>query len=251
MGVPKLLITVGTGAGGGGGMGGTLFEATLASHLASRLRRICAVVPGWIPGFDDIAERYKEKLQENQEETHRSRDLEGHKETRDQKHVEKRKDRRREKQEGEYLAAHREPRRGERVKFLKMEKPVPMSESLKAGWTWVVTNLKPDGVMISLADKPLVAAETIDIIIDAYGASDREICVPTYRGTRGHPVIISSSLGAEVMALEGDRGAGQVLAARRDRITEVAVASDSVVFDVDSSDDVEALKARLGAIGRP
>lgn len=189
MGRPKLLIPLGS---------GTVFEATLACHLASRVRSICAVVPGWVPGFANVAERHE----------------------------------------------------CERVKFLRIDKPAPMSESLKSGWGWVTANLKPDAVMISLADKPLVSAETIDMIIANYTASGREICVPVYRGTWGHPVIMSSSLGREVMALEGDRGAGEILAARRDRLAEVPVATDTVVFDVDASDDVRALRARLGASGR-
>lgn len=189
MGTPKLLIPID---------GGTLFEVTLRRHIASRLRSICAVVPGWIPGFGDIAESHE----------------------------------------------------SERVKLLRIEKAVPMSGSLKWGWGWVAANLKPDAVMISLADKPLVATDTINLLIDAYTEADCDICVPVYRGMRGHPVVISSSLGAEVMAIRGDRGAVQVLAAHAERIKEVEVASDAVVFDVDAGDDVRVLRERLGASGR-
>lgn len=230
MGLPKLLIPIGLGsasseqasvaasgagpasrgiagggdAGGAGSTGGTVFEMALANHLASRVRSVCAVIPGWIPGFDEAAEKQLKRR-----------------------------------------------RAAARLALVKMDKPAAMSASLKAGWAWVAANLGPDAVMISLADKPLVDAATIDLVIDAYQASDREICVPVYRGTRGHPVIIGSSLGEEVMALEGDRGAERVLAARRDRVTEVRVASDAILFDVDSGGDVETLRARLGALGRP
>lgn len=50
MGEPKLLLKLG---------GSTLFEHVLAVHLASRLRRVCAVVPGWLDGFGDIVRRLK------------------------------------------------------------------------------------------------------------------------------------------------------------------------------------------------
>ncbi|MGD9140536.1 MAG: nucleotidyltransferase family protein [bacterium] len=45
MGEPKLLLNLG---------GRTLFEHVLAVHLASRVRRVCAVVPGWLDGFGEI-----------------------------------------------------------------------------------------------------------------------------------------------------------------------------------------------------
>jgi molybdenum cofactor cytidylyltransferase len=104
--------------------------------------------------------------------------------------------------------------------------------------------------MISLADKPLVASGIIDSVIDAYAAAGRDICVPVHRGMRGHPVILSRELGAEIEALEGDRGAERVLAARRDRVAEVQVASDAVLVDVDAACDLEQLKARLAESGR-
>lgn len=139
--------------------------------------------------------------------------------------------------------------RDERVRFLGMMEPCPMSQSLKSGWSWVESNWKPDAVMISLGDKPLVTSETIDLLIGSYISGGRGILVPTYHGTWGHPVIVSSSLGEEIMHLDGDRGALEVLTAHRDLICEVPVDSDEVVFDVDSSEDIVLLKKRLGLNG--
>lgn len=47
MGKPKLLLRLGN---------RTLFEHVLAAHLESSVRRICAVVPGWLKGFEEVIE---------------------------------------------------------------------------------------------------------------------------------------------------------------------------------------------------
>ena len=188
MGEPKLMLPLGE---------RTIFEVVLASHLASSLRGICAVVPGWLPGFREMAERHKSG----------------------------------------------------RLKLVELDEPGPMSGSLKAGWQCVERAWKPDGIMISLADKPLVAAKTIDQLIARYVGGKREICVPVYAGKWGHPVVLSSRLGAEIMALQGDRGAIDVLTADRARVDELEVESDGIIIDVDTAEDVGELRTRLGLNG--
>jgi len=134
----------------------------------------------------------------------------------------------------------------ERVHFLQIARPCVMSESLKTGWTWVQEHQRPDGVMISLADKAAVGTETIDLMVRSYSAGDHAICVPVHAGRWGHPVVISSSLGEEILRIEGDRGAVEVLAAHRSEVREIPVETDEVLFDIDSAADLAALKARLG-----
>jgi len=138
---------------------------------------------------------------------------------------------------------------GGRAVLLEMDAPCPMSQSLKSGWAWVCERRDPGGVMISLADKPLVSAATIDALVAAYRGTWRPICVPTYRGAWGHPVILNPALGPEVMALAGDRGAIEILERHRGEIEEVPVESDEVIFDVDSAEDLAALTARWQARG--
>ena len=139
----------------------------------------------------------------------------------------------------------------ERVRFLAMEKPCAISESLQAGWDRLVSNSHPDGIMISLADKPLVTAPTIDAVVQAYDEIDCDACVPIYRGSWGHPVIVSPALGGEIGRLRGDRGALAVLQAHRERLREVPVDSDEIVFDVDGRRDIAELESRLASRGIP
>jgi len=48
MGEPKMLLGLGS---------GTLFEHVLSNYLASSVRHITAVVPGWLEGFESLRER--------------------------------------------------------------------------------------------------------------------------------------------------------------------------------------------------
>jgi molybdenum cofactor cytidylyltransferase len=136
-----------------------------------------------------------------------------------------------------------------RATFVEIARPCPMSETLKTGWRWLMDNAGPDAVMISLGDQPLVTARTINRLIEAYQASDLPICVPIYKGSWGHPVIISSEFGGDVMRLEGDRGAKPILMANHDRIETVEVDSDEVVTDLDSIETLRTLRKRLGTDG--
>jgi molybdenum cofactor cytidylyltransferase len=136
-----------------------------------------------------------------------------------------------------------------RTTYVKMERPCEMSHSLRAGWAWVRDNLSPGGVMIGLADQPLVRSVTIDRIIDCYLASSRPITVPVYRGRRGHPVIAGSEFDGDIMQLSGDRGARDILEHHPDVVHEVDVDSDEVLIDFDNIDELDAIKARLAAHG--
>jgi molybdenum cofactor cytidylyltransferase len=138
---------------------------------------------------------------------------------------------------------------GDRVTFLMMDEPCAMSDSLKAGWRWILDNTGAGGVMISLADQPLIGPGTLDILIDGYRAGDKPICIPTCRGRRGHPVIIGRELDGVIMGLEGDRGARDILTRRPELVAEIEVGSDEILLDLDRTGDLQVIKARLEGRG--
>jgi molybdenum cofactor cytidylyltransferase len=134
---------------------------------------------------------------------------------------------------------------GERVEFLKITKPCSMSDSLKHGWRRLQESVGPDAVMISLGDMPLVKPGTIDRLIERFLKSGKPICVPVWENRWGHPVVISSGLGDEIMELEGDQGAKDVLARHRHDVERVAVDSSEVLIDIDCPRDRIMMLSRL------
>jgi molybdenum cofactor cytidylyltransferase len=137
----------------------------------------------------------------------------------------------------------------DRAVFIETDRPGDMSASLKVGWSWARDNTESRGIMISLADQPLVGRRTIDLLVKTYLESDMGFCVPTYRGLRGHPVIVGREFDSDVMQLSGDRGAREIMARRPGLVLEVEVASDEVVLDLDRIEDFEAIRSRIRSRG--
>ncbi len=134
-----------------------------------------------------------------------------------------------------------------RVRFVVMDAPCRMSDSVKAGWEHLAGQDACDGIMISLADQPLVSAGTIDRLIRAFRETGGPVCVPVFEGRRGRPVVFSSVLAGEISLLEGDEGARSILKSHEDEIVEVPVESDGILRDVDRPEDLAELSARLEA----
>ncbi len=93
------------------------------------------------------------------------------------------------------------------------------------------------GYVIALADMPFIEPQSIRAVADALrgGAS---LAAPVYRGERGHPVGIAASYRAELLALQGDAGARDILARNRAAMTLVEVNDPGVLRDIDTPGDL-------------
>ena len=107
-----------------------------------------------------------------------------------------------------------------------------ISSSLKVGIANVP--VKSDGVLICLGDMPLITNDDIKCLIAAFNPSEgRAICVPTYKGKWGNPVLIGKQFFAEIQDLSGDIGARHLISDYPDLVCEVEVESDGVLSDFD------------------
>ena len=112
-----------------------------------------------------------------------------------------------------------------------------MSTSVQAG-----LNALPQGVTAAalfLVDHPLIEGPTIDSLVSAIEPG--RIVLPVNNGRRGHPIVISSELFDEILALSPDQGLNLVV--RRDpaRVIEVAAPSAGILLDIDTPEDYERL----------
>ncbi len=128
-------------------------------------------------------------------------------------------------------------------------RPVPnpayadgLSTSLRAGFAALPA--EAEGAIVLLGDMPLVTPALIDGLIAAWlSGGEPDAVVPTLRGRRGNPVLLSRRLGPLVEALTGDHGAGPLL---RDRpgVLEIELDVAAVALDVDTPDALAAAQAR-------
>ena len=94
-----------------------------------------------------------------------------------------------------------------------------------------------DGMLVHLVDHPYITAQLVDAMIERFYETKKLIVVPRYRGRRGHPVIFSSALFAELLAAPVDQGAKAVVHAHRDETLEIDTDDQGVTIDIDTPDD--------------
>ena len=101
-----------------------------------------------------------------------------------------------------------------------------------------------DGVVVCLGDMPRVSSAVIDRLIAAFDPLEgRAICLSTWQGKRGNPVLIARRFFAEVQTISGDVGAKALIGEYPEAVCEVAMADDGVLCDVDTPDALAAVKS--------
>lgn len=120
-----------------------------------------------------------------------------------------------------------------------------LSTSLRQGVASLDDNM--DGVVVMLADMPMVTSAILDRLIGAFDPSaDRLVVVPTHLGKRGNPVLWSQAFFAELCAIEGDTGARHLIGAHADAVVEVEIGPE-VALDLDTPEAVQAAGGTLPA----
>jgi molybdenum cofactor cytidylyltransferase len=64
-----------------------------------------------------------------------------------------------------------------------------MSTSIR--WGLGKVHSKSEAILIGLADQPFIETDLINHLIDVYLQNPHGIVLPSYRGKRGHPVILN------------------------------------------------------------
>jgi len=86
-----------------------------------------------------------------------------------------------------------------------------MSTSLRAGLSVVATNLDVQGLLICLADQPLLPPQVPDALALALRRTSAAVVAPAVGGIRRNPVLFRRELFPELMAVNGDEGGRSVV----------------------------------------
>ena len=93
-----------------------------------------------------------------------------------------------------------------------------------------------DGVLIVLADQPLVVGETLRRLIAGWRRQPRQIIASHYGSTTGVPAIFPRWCFADLSALRGDQGARVVIRRYADHV--VRLAHPEAAIDIDYPEDL-------------
>lgn len=117
-----------------------------------------------------------------------------------------------------------------------------MLSSLQAG-----LKALPDtasGAIFTLVDHPRLQAETLAAVAEALDQHAAPVVIPRYQGQRGHPVAISSAVIQQLLDLPNDASPKDVIRSHRATTVFVDVDDPSVVEDIDTPDDFDAMTTR-------
>jgi molybdenum cofactor cytidylyltransferase len=117
-----------------------------------------------------------------------------------------------------------------------------LSTSVRAGVEAV--SRQADGIMIYLADQPLLEPAEVNHIVKAFThakAVNKGIVVPFFDGQRGNPVLLDSSYREAILGVVGDVGCKDVIKRYPDKVFIVEMESDHVVRDLDNMEEYEGV----------
>lgn len=102
--------------------------------------------------------------------------------------------------------------------------------------------LDTEGMVLCPVDHPLVSARLVSELVERFDEEKKAVVLPTFKGRRGHPVIFSSALYAELLGAPADKGARVVVWAHSAEVLEVPTDEEGVVLNLN---DPEMLKRAM------
>jgi molybdenum cofactor cytidylyltransferase len=91
-----------------------------------------------------------------------------------------------------------------------------------------------DAMLLHLVDHPYIDAALVDRMIERFHETKKDIVVPRWRGKRGHPVLFSRRLFAELLAAPMDQGAKAVVNAHLRDTLEIDTEEEGIALDIDT-----------------
>ncbi len=113
------------------------------------------------------------------------------------------------------------------------------STSLRAGVKKIQD--KFPSVMFLLGDQPMLDSETIDMLLEQFWISDKDMCVPIFKGKRGNPAIFSQKLYDHLLKITGDIGARNIIQHHPQNVLESEIKNPLCFMDIDTQSDFDKL----------
>jgi molybdenum cofactor cytidylyltransferase len=124
--------------------------------------------------------------------------------------------------------------------ILNREWSTGLASSLGTGLRAVAERGDCDGVLVTLADQPLINAAALKQLIDAFD-SKRRITASSYQDVSGVPAVFGVEYIDELTRLSGDAGAGEWLRRRSGEVTRIPL--DAGSLDIDTVADLAKLES--------
>lgn len=98
------------------------------------------------------------------------------------------------------------------------------------------------GVFMHPGDIPFIVRQDLRIMISTQAMNHSKIVIPTFKGRKGHPLLIHSTLIPELFALEERRQGLRGFLAHHSNEIDLAVSSNpGILYDIDYPRDLEGI----------
>jgi len=128
------------------------------------------------------------------------------------------------------------------------EETPDMRATVEQGLRWIEEHLQPrpdDAWLLVPADHPALAPSVIRELEQARQSSPaRSIFVPTFHDRRGHPLTLTWQHVGGIRAHTAGEGLNTYVRKHAADVLEVPVASEAVLWDLDTPEDYERLRLR-------
>ena len=115
-----------------------------------------------------------------------------------------------------------------------------MASSIRTGLV-AVTTARPAAVLIMLCDQPLVTPELLCQLVAQQRQTQAPIVAAAYGDTLGVPVVFAQTMLPELLQLQGQQGAGQLIASLGAAVGQVLFPAG--LLDVDTPEQYAALNS--------
>jgi len=99
-------------------------------------------------------------------------------------------------------------------------------------------------------DMPFVKPQTITKLLAAFEPNDMDILKPCYRGRRGHPPLISSSVIPGIQDYDGNGGLRELIFTKQLETRDLECDDPGILEDLDTRNDYERLSGKIDGFNR-
>lgn len=96
-----------------------------------------------------------------------------------------------------------------------------------------------DGILICLADQPLLSAEYLNLLIQSFENNPSKIIATNYKNRAGVPALFPKLLYPKLLLLDGDQGAKQLLNGNLNEI--IRLDAGKQIIDIDTKLEYEKI----------
>lgn len=103
------------------------------------------------------------------------------------------------------------------------------------------SKIKPDALLVMLADQPNVDSNYINKLISKHQNNQQKIIASAYGNINGVPAIFPQKYFKKLLSLKGDKGAKILLNTNEVDVVSYTPTSTKILNDIDSSEDYQNL----------